>query len=291
MAESTSPGSRPRYWPFVRAGESAGCELFWIGVPAFPAPSAHRAWLAEFITRLNAAVEREFAIRGEFFLQFKTVIDIDRRFRKLALEISPWPGLSRKPGARLPKPPSREQMKAILDGEPYDVRDYFPDSCYWLRANRDKLMAEFFGLGGASMFYLPPDPAAAPPQIPHLEELKETFPHLRFDKLEHMMAVTCSLRESFLGESKKLFGAGLEDEPSWEGISFVLPLLETSDFFTQPTAEKQKWFQLFDIFWRESPPDCGLYIASKRCIEPVITAVVESMIQAGHIHPNDRPRP
>jgi hypothetical protein len=288
MAESTSRNKRPPFWPFAKAGGDLGYELFWIGIPAFPAPSTHRAWLMDFIARFNKAVEKEFAVRGELFLQFKTVIEVERRFRKLAMEIFPWPGLSRKPGDRPPNPPSQKQMEEILDGKPYDVRDFFPDQCFWLRADHAKLMTEFFGLGGASMFYLPPDPNAAPPKIPYLDEIKKTMPNLQLDKLEEMNRATTSLRESFLAESKKLFGEGLEDEPSWEGTSFVLPLLETKDFFTRPAEEKKKWFQLFDIFWRESPADRGLYVASKRSIEPVIIEVVESMVEAGHIHPDDK---
>jgi len=240
----------------------------------------------DFIARFNKAVEKEFAIRAELFLQFKTIIEVERRFRKLATQIFPWPGLSRKPGDRPPPPPTKKQMEEIMEGKPYDVRDFFPDRCYWLRSDHGMLMNEFFGLGGTSMFYLPPDPKATPPKIPYLEEL-QTLPGLQLEKLEEMTRATTSLRESFLGESKKLFGGGLEDEPSWEGTSFVLPLLETKDFFSQPAEERQKWFQLFDIFWRESPVDRGLYIASKHPIESLISSVVESMVRAGRIHPDD----
>ena len=280
---------RRPYWPFMRAGK-VDCDLFWIGIPCFPPPAAHRAWLVDFITRFNAAVEKEFGIRAEFFLEFKALIPIEARFRKLASEIMPWPGLSRKPGAFPPKPPTKPQMEAILKGSAYDVRNFFPDTCVWLRADHAKLMAEFFGLGGASMFYLPPDPKATPPKVPYMDEMIRTFPQIRFDKLNAITRATCSLRESFLEESKKLFGEGLQEEPTWEGTSFILPLLETRDFFSRPAEEKKKWFQVFDVFWRESPPDKGLYLASKHPIAEVIAAVIQSMMEAGHLHPEDKKR-
>jgi hypothetical protein len=273
--------------PFRRAREEAGCELYWIGVPAFPMPAEHAAWLRDFLVRLTAAVEKQFELRGEFFFEYKSVGPIEKRFRRLALEVHPWPGLFRKPGSTVvfPDAPPKEKLQAAVQGEPFDITQYFPDSCFWLRAPLAKLLPEFFGFGGASMFYLPPDPGAKPPEIPFREELKILFPSLSLDKLEEITKVTCSLREKFLQQSKELFGVGLEDEPAYPGISFILPLLETHDFFTAPPQEKEKWFQLFGLFWRESPPDKGLYMASKLPLEEHIAAILESMKEEGKIYP------
>ncbi len=276
------------YWPFVKAESYADCELLWIGVPAFPMPSAHRAWLIEFILRFTQAAQTGIAVRGEFFLEFKTVIELERTFRRLVIETAPWAGLSRRPNTVPPGAPDRKRLEDISKGAPYDVKEFFPDSCFWLRGDLAKLLGEFFGYGGGSMFYLPPDPAAAPPKIPYMDELKLTFPQIDFAKLNHITNVTSGLREKFLTESKNLFGAGLEQEPSWEGISFILPLLETSDFFTQPEAERKKWFQLFDLFWRESPADKGLYLASKKPLLELLRPVVNEMMEAGHFHPDYR---
>jgi hypothetical protein len=273
--------------PFIRASQDLGCELYWIGVPAFPMPAEHAAWLRDFFSRLTAALEEQFQLRGEFFLQYKTIIPIEKRFRKLALEINPWPGFTRKPGAAVafPDSPSKEKLEAAIHGAPFDITEYFPDACFWLRAPLLKLLQEFFGFGGGAMFYLKPDPGTKPPQIPYLDELKKTCPDVRFDKLEEMLKATCSLKEKFLPESKKLFGKGLEDDPSFPGISFILPLLETSDFFSRPVKEKEKWFQLFGLFWRESPPDKGIYIASKLPLEDLLSAILDSMKEEGKLYP------
>lgn len=189
--------------PFRRAREEAGCELYWIGVPAFPIPAEHAAWLCHFLTLFTAAVEKQYELRGEFFLQFKSIAPIERRFRRLALDINPWPGLSRKPGESVvfPDPPPREETQAAIQGAPFDVTKYFPDSCFWLRAPLPQLLPEFFGFGGTSMFYLPPDPDSTPPQIPFLDEIKILFPNLCLDKLNQMTKATFSLREKFLKQS------------------------------------------------------------------------------------------
>ncbi len=271
--------------PFLRAPEDPGCELYWIGVPGFPPPVAHRAWLTDFFARFTARLEKQFGIRGEFFLQYKTILDIEKRFRKLSFETFPWPGLSRKPGAPMPNLPTKAELEGALRGEPFDIKKYLPESCFWLRAKLPMLLEEFFGLGGASMFYLKADPETKPPEIPHLEELKKTFPQAQFGKLEDMVKATASLKEKFMPESKKLFGEGLENEPNFVGITYILPLLETNDFFTRPAEEKNKWFELFDVFWRESPVDKGIYIASKIPIEEPLCQVLDSMKEEGKLYP------
>jgi hypothetical protein len=271
--------------PFLRAPQDPGCELYWLGVPAFPIPSVQRAWLTDFFARFTKLIDEQFQIRGEFFLQYKTIIDIERRFRQLAFDISPWPGLTRKPDGSMPPPLDKQELQAAIGGAPFDIKKYFPDSCFWLRAPLPKLLEEFFGIGGASMFYLKADPATKPPVIPHLDELKKSFPDARFDKLEEMVKATVSLKEKFMPESKKLFGEGLENEPNYRGITFILPLLETNDFFTRTEEEKKKWFELFDLFWRESPPDKGVYIASKLPIQDSICEVLDSMKEEGKLYP------
>jgi hypothetical protein len=286
---STTPSRLSRIeeqiWPFLRSPKDTGCELYWVGVPAFPAPATHRAWLIDFFIRFTAELEKQFQIRGEFFLQYKTIMDIEKRFRQLSFDINPWPGLTRKPGASIPSLPTKEELQAAMQGAPFDIKKYFPDSCFWLRAPLPKLLPDFFGLGGGSMFYLKADPNTKPPQIPHLDELKKTFPQAKFDKLEEMVKSTASLKEKFLPESKKLFGEGLEEEPNYRGITFILPLLETSDFFSRPEEEKKKWFELFDVFWRESPVDKGIYIASKLPIQDTLCQLIESMKEEGKRYP------
>jgi len=296
MGHDTVPPALRREWvearelatrPFLRARESPLCELYWVGVSVFPVGVSQRAWLREFFVRLNTALKQEHGLRGEFFLQYKTVALVEKQFRKVAMDLFPQLGLARKPNASMPLPPTREQLEAAARGKgDLNITQHFPDYCFWLRhPDLLKLLEEFFGLGGAAMFYLKPDPATQAMEIPFKTEMQKLFPQMPFDKMEAMMQAGLAMKDGFLDASKKLFGAGLEQEPEYEGIPYIVPQLGTGDFFTEPEAERQKWFQLFKLFWRESPADNGIYIASALPLEPLLVQILEAMKEAGRLYP------
>lgn len=253
---------------------------------AFPIPTAQRAWLIDFSRSLAAALAKEPGLRGEFFLSLKTVHLVEKRFRKLAIDLLPILGLARKPNAPLPPMPTKEQLEAAARGEPFDINQHIPDYCYWLRhPDLATLLGEFFGHGGSAMFYLKADPATKPPEIPYLDEIRPLFPKMDFDRLLAMTQAGLSMKDGFLQSSKELLGAGLEEEPEFAGIPYIVPLLETKDFFSQPDSEREKWFKLFDVFWRESPADQGIFLASALPLEPLLVQIVESMKEAGRPYP------
>ena len=272
--------------PFLRAPASPGCELYWISVPVFPPSPPQRQWLVDFLPRLHASLAKEHGLRGEFFLQFKTVTQVEKRFRKLALDALPILGLARKPNAPMPPAPTKEQLEAAARGGSFDITAHYPDYCFWLR-NPDLLMLlqEFFGRGGSAIYYLKPDPATKPVEVPHMQEFRQLMPQLPFDKLGSITQAGLAMKDGFLESSKKLFGAGLEQEPEYDGIPYILPLLRTNDFFSQPEPERQKWFQLFDVFWRESPDDKGIYVASKLPLEATLIEILKAMKEAGKVYP------
>jgi hypothetical protein len=86
------------------------------------------------------------------------------------------------------------------------------------------LLSEFFGLGGSSIYYMKPDPATKPPEIPYLKELGEAFPQLPLSRLKEMLKLTYTQKDGFRAASKALFGTGLESEPEFPGIPYILPL-------------------------------------------------------------------
>jgi len=280
------PIRKPIVEPFLKASELADCELYWISVSSFPPPAPQRAWLLDFFPRLHRALAEKYELRGEFFLQHKTVTAVEQIFRKRASELLPKLGLARRPGAPLPPPPTKDQLMAAVHGAPFDVLTHMPDYCYWLR-NPDlvKMLEEFSGLGGAAMFYLKPDPSAKPPDIPIVDELRKLFPQMQWDKLDMMTKAAFASKDKFLTESKKLFGEGLEQDPTYDGLPYILPMLGTSDFFSQPEEERKKWFELFDLFWRESPPDKGIYVASKLPLEELLDGILQGMKEEGKIYP------
>lgn len=278
---------QPLTHPFRRATGSLPCELYWIGVSAFPIGAPQRAWLCEFFVRLNALLKQEHSLRGEFFLQYKTVALVEKRFRKLSMDLFPKLGLARKPNAPLPPPPAREQLEAAVHGtSDFDITEYFPDYCFWLRhPELSKLLEEFFGLGGSAVYHLKGDPATSPAQIPFKAEMQKVFPQMPFDKMEAMMQAALAMKDGFLNTSKQLFGEGLEQEAEYQGIPYIVPQLETSDFFSRPDAERRKWFELFQVFWRESPPDKGIFIASSLPLESLLVQILETMKEAGKLYP------
>jgi len=277
----------PDLSPLLRAPDCEGCELYWIGVASFPIPSAQRSWLAIFLDRTTKALASELELRGEYFLQFKTVSQIEKRFRQLAAQLFPQAGLARKPdGGPLPARPSLAQLKAAANGAPFDPMGHIADYCYWLHSSDlPMLLGEFFGLGGSAMYYLKPDPATKPPEIPYLKELAEVCPQVSFDRLSELLKLTLLQKDGFQASSKKLFGAGLETEPEFPGIPYIVPLLETSDFFSQPAPEREKWFKLFDIFWRESPADNGVFLASKPPLEDLLFHTLAAMREEELLYP------
>ena len=53
---------------------------------------------------------------------------------------------------------------------------------------------------------------------------------------------------SFYPRAKNYSERTSRNEPQIEGIKFILPLLHTVDFFSQPEEMYEKWFGLFDLY-------------------------------------------
>jgi hypothetical protein len=263
--------------PWRRARELTRCFLYWIPVSTFPIPTVQRGWLMEFLTRWTLLM-KERGFRPETFLQYKTVHpDLMKPLLSNMMELIPVMGLGRKPGTALPEFPSEAEVqqstKAMFDAlsqkksvDLPDAKKYMPDYAYWFVEKSDKEQRELFlGYGGLSMAFLKPDPNTAAPPLPFTPILRKKLPML--EQLERNFAKANSLRDSFLAKSKEFFGGGLEQEPQMKGIPFILPLLDSADFFSQPAEVIEKCFQLFDAYIRESPSDKGVLLAVKQDID------------------------
>ncbi len=92
-----------------------------------------------------------------------------------------------------------------------------------------------------------------------------------------------SIRLDLFGEkSKKVFGKQIQDSIGFEGIAFILPRLSSQDFLSQTEEEIRTWFEVFDIYIRESPEDEGIIIASKHNLGPLLIDLVASMRDDGY---------
>jgi hypothetical protein len=74
----------------------------------------------------------------------------------------------------------------------------------------------------------------------------------------------------------------MKEEVGFEGLAFVLPRLGTQDFLSQLEEDVRKWFEVFDIYIRESLEDEGFVIASKHDLRPVFREVLGAMREDGY---------
>ena len=276
--------------PWRRAQNLTRCFLYWIPVPIFPPTADQRTWILTFIDRLSQLVAAELGLREEVFLQFKALEDMKDVFLKRKEDFMPMCGLSRRPQAPMPSFPSFEQVaamsKEVLQTWKAPALDQFiPDYCYWFAKKSAKEQRElFFGRAGLTSIFLKPDGAAPAAQLPPQVGFIKKFPAMKQFDLEGMLQTASAMQDPFLANSKKLFGPGLEHDPQFEGLLFILPLLASADFFGQPEEEAAKWFQLFDVYINESRADSGVLMAFKVDFEEQIIDLVRGMTKDGFVY-------
>ncbi|HUA21504.1 MAG TPA: hypothetical protein VMB25_22315 [Bryobacteraceae bacterium] len=269
----------PELLPFRRAAQLESCLLFWLPVRAFPIPVNQRTWLLHLLHSIDELLTNDFGLRGEMFLQYKTVSSVQKAFLRKVREFQPMLGLSRRPGAPLPEMLTKERLDAVIkNGQSLSINDSVPDYSYWfLTKSPAEQREEFFGYGGTTRIFLKPDESTKPPEMPFTEAMRKSFDPSHIARLEQAVAAGYALKDPFLSKSKELFGAGLEQEPQYPGIQFILPLLSSADFFSQPKPELDKWFQLFEVYTAESPADQGVLLATRLDLEEPLIALLKSM--------------
>lgn len=298
--KSTSPGEKTGrriekidrsedLLPWRRAYQHTRCFLYWIPIASVPAPTRQRQWLLEFLERLSVSLSDRFGLRVETFLQFKTAMDQLDHFQRLAPKFSPLLGLSRKPGESIPKLPTKDDMAPVVRGEKeFNLKDWIADYCYWFLYKKPREQwAEFLGFGGITLAFLKPDPKTTPPPLPFTEAFRKKMPVFQAMDVDGLVAGAFAMKDGFLAKSKELFGAGLEDDPQYPGIAFVLPLLDSGHFFSEPEEENEKWFQLFDVYLRESPIDKGIVLAFKANYEDLVVDLLKEMRREGLVYPEN----
>jgi len=280
--------------PWRRADELTRCFLYWLPVSSFPATVAERVWLLQFFDRLSGLLTGGMGLREEIFFQFKELYELRNPFVAHQQEFMPICGLSRRPGAPLPTPPSFEEIAAMGKGilatwQAPDVKKFMPDYCYWFaRKSAKKQRDLFLGHAALTITFLKPSSTGGAPQLPpQISSFLKNRPELKQLDVEGALASAGALRDGFLAKSKELFGTGLEDEPVYKGLLFILPLLTTADFFAQPAEEADKWFQLFDVYINESPADKGILLASKMDFEDRLIGLLNDMREEGLEYPGE----
>jgi len=283
--------------PWRAAEELKRCALYWIPVKTFPIGEHQRNWIIEFLNRFGAQMAESAGLRCEQFLSFKTISDEKDLMHKLHKNIqrySPLIGLSRRPGEDIKPPPDIEELqkdtKAIVDGErkPPKISEMYPDYCYWFVLKYpEEQRTNFFGYGGLTNLFMTPDPNTAPPEDAMLPDVffDEIAPRVKKDEYEAMVAGTFALGDAFLPKSKELFGKGLEEEPQYPGLVYIVPLLLSTDFFKESDEVVEQWFDLFDVYVNESPDDQGVLLAAKENLDDVLIEILREMREEGLSYP------
>lgn len=291
-AEQTNSNARSRLTravdreellPWVRAQNLEDTFLYWLPMENFPPRHDQRSWLLEFLVRWNRALTGQAGLRSELFLQYKTACQEPvEEFQRYALRNSVMPGYSRKPGTSVNKfPAADEMMKAMQSGD-YDMYNWVPDLCYWFVTKKPAEQQEkFFGRGGMTILFLPPDPKTAPMRLPFTAKYRAAMPVFQHFDVDAIVAGVASMQDVFLAKSKQLFGSGLEQEVTYPGIKYIIPLLTSGHFFTATAEERESWFTLFDVYINESPADKGLVMAFQKDFEPMLLETLESMRRDG----------
>jgi hypothetical protein len=274
--------------PWVRAPGLTHLFLYWMPVSGFPVPDFQRLWLLEFLNRFSDLLSKKHELRAEVFLKFKLIYpDLLDLFLKTSREFYPMLGLGRQPDAQLPPIPKIEDLQALIDGrEQFDFGKYMGDYCYWFLNKCEKRQREvFLGNGATLTLFLKRDKATTAPKLPFTPELRAKSEVLRKLDPDRLIGRAFALKDMFLAESKRVFGGGLEHEAQFKALLFVVPILKSQDFFSEPPEESGKWFQVFDIYINESPVDRGILMAFKSDFEEDLIALLETMRGEGLLYP------
>jgi hypothetical protein len=232
----------------------------------------------------------------------------------------PLAGQSRRTQKREQAIPVPKDIDDMAKGKKqYVPYDYVPETAYWFLSREHRELRErYLGYGGLSMLYRKPDDNSAPPAaswpahvpliIPKflrrdpnmsalLEEfdlkamnkvpaflrnqpgMKPVFSTLKADKLQERAE---SLQSSFGAKSKEIFGDGMPRDLTFEGLPFLLPQFTTQDFFASTEAKIRNWFEVFDIYIRESPEDQGVILGCKDNLTSTIAGIIKQMRNDGY---------
>lgn len=266
--------------PWVRAHGLKPCELYWVSAPVFPIPAVQRHWLLSFFRLFSATMARERGVSAEVFLQMKTIHPhLANTFIKTAPEFSPVFGLSRGPNEPLPALPDMEYVEDLQKGRrSYDANDGKPNYCYWfLNKAEDRQCELFLGYGGLTWVYVKPDPKQAAPEVripPRVLKKPGMRALIERHDLQKILNSAYAMQSGFLSRSKEMFGVDLKNEPMFPGLPFILPLLNSTTFFSQQDEQICEWFSLFDIYVHESVEDGGVLLASREPIEDQVIELV-----------------
>jgi len=275
--------------PLRRARRMEACALYWIPVYMEPLGEPEQHWLMTFFDALHNVLTEVHFLQQESFLQMKTVAPLGKPkelLHKHQTNLMPISGLGLRPGAKLPPVPTEEDLQPIMEGKKKFVfNDYVGDYSLWLLARDERWKRNLFlGYGGYTMLYLPPDPKTEAPPLPDYPGMRSMPLFTQYD-VEGLWKMAHLLGGEFGSKSKAVFGKNFRDDPSYDGTAFIIPLMNSKDYFQAGTDEVQEWFSVFDVLIQESVEDRGILLASKMDLDKELSEILRNMREKRIDHP------
>lgn len=275
--------------PLRRAHRMQACALYWVPVYTEPLGEPEQRWLMTFFDALHKVLTEERSLQQESFLQMKTVAPLGKPKELLhqhQTKLMPISGLGLKPGAKLPPIPTEEDLQPIMEGKKkFIFNDYVGDYSLWLLGRDERWKRDLFlGYGGYTMLYMAPDPKTAAPPIPDFPGIRSMPAFSQYD-IDGLWQIAHHLGGDFCPKSKEVFGKNFRDDPSYDGTVFIIPWMNSKDYFQADAEEVQEWFSIFDVLIQESVEDRGILIASKTDLDRELSAILRSMRENRIDHP------
>jgi hypothetical protein len=262
--------------------------FYWMPVSAFPTTFERKRWMVGFFEQFGETLRTRFNLAAEVFLHHKSVVADQASFVGNARKFRPMIGLARRPGSSsLPVFPAMEELQRLAkSGEIIDMTKYVGDLCHWFTMKLEREQRAIYqGCGGLSLIYRKPDPKVKPPEIPIPPQFRARMDFLKTIDLDAMLKGAFALTDEFLAKSKALFGKGLEQEPLYEALLYIVPLWTANDLFALTAPEIEAAFGLFDVYVRESPEDDGVLMASRTDFEKPMVQAIIALRQQGLLYP------
>lgn len=268
--------------PWVRAESETRFGLYWAGISSTPWREQEKRWFSRFLELfVNGAAQT--GLLPCFFLETRAIhLHCLKSFLKESAEFRALTVISRRPWEPLPEEFSAEEAELLRRQEkPFALENYLGGQAQWFRNfPAGKVIPAYFGLGGATMLFIPPDPATAPPPVDFPPGVKNS-PHFRelfargnpVEDLKYLLL----LKHKALAALKKAFSRGSESSQLLEAVPVLVPRLRSQDFFSLEQEVLDVLFEASPIYLAESPEDRGILLASAKPVDEMLAALVETV--------------
>jgi hypothetical protein len=264
--------------PWVRAESLTRCSLYWAGVSSTPLRQSEQEWFLPFLQAFIRTC-KEQGWMPCFFLDVETIQRFCQdRFVAESIEMRAFPAYGRTPWGPLPQPIPEEETDAIRRQEkPFLLSNYLKGYVQWFRRFQpEKHLPAYFGFGGSTLLFVPPDPATTPP-LPDFSPGVKKSPLLKDafaagDPIEEMKTLLLLKHKAFAA-LKAAFSKGVEEHTGLKSMPLLIPRLRSQDFFSLEAEVLDVLFEASPIYMAESPEDRGILIASAKPIDEVIAAL------------------